>query len=321
MIFITRPVPDIVQEILTRRLPDTEVQVWPHDRNMTKAELLSLAGKGVRGLLCTLADPIDTEVLESLAPDLSVVSTYAVGFNNIDLDAAKRMNIRVTNTPDVLTDATAEIAVGLMLACARRFISGDVMMRSGAFTGWAPLLHRGWGVFGKTVGIVGAGRIGQRTASAMRHGFGCQILYTSRSPKPEFEQSCNAMHVDLDTLLSVSDFISLHCPLTDETRHLINKDALALMKPSAILVNTARGPVIDEEALVEALKTNQIAGAGLDVFYHEPALTDGLTELENVVLLPHIGSATYETRDAMGRLCANAIADVLTGVDPENCLT
>lgn len=316
-IFITREVPDSALKHLRNALPDARVEVNPHDRNMGGAELLE-AASGSDALICTLADSIDRRLLQALSPKLRVVATYAVGVNNIDLEAARELGIAVCNTPDVLTEATAEVAVGLMLACARRFVEGDALTRQGRFKGWEPLFHLGHGVFGKTVGIIGAGRIGKRVARAMHDGFGCRIVYHSRTDHVDWENEVDAELLPLGELLEQSDFVSLHCPLTPETRHLIDAAMLQRMKPTAVLVNTARGPVIDENALVEALRDRRIFAAGLDVFENEPELAPGLAGLDNVVLLPHIGSATVETRDRMGLMCAEAVIAVLTGQEPKH---
>lgn len=316
-IYISRAVPEAALEILRRSLPGARIEVSPDDRNLTRAELQARAA-GASALVCTLADTVDAGLLRALTPPLRVVATYAVGTNNIDLACARELGVRVCNTPGVLTDATAEVAVGLMLACARRFGEGERITRRGEFAGWAPLYLRGQGVYGKTVGIVGAGRIGQRVALTMNRGFGCPILYHSRSAQPQWDADLGARRVGLDELLAQSDFVSLHCPLTPQTRHMIDARGLALMKPGAVLVNTARGPVVDEAALVAALRDRRIAAAGFDVYENEPALAPGLAELENAVLLPHLGSATIETRDEMGRLCAQAVVDVLQGREPKH---
>jgi glyoxylate reductase len=300
-------------------LPDASIDSNEHDRVLTPAELRDRA-MGVDALVCTLADTIDRPLLEALAPGLRVVATFAVGYENIDLEAARSLGVRVTHTPGVLTDATAEIAVALLLDCARRVSEGDRLTRAGRFVGWKPLMHRGHAVYGKTVGIVGAGRIGRRVAETLRHGFGCEIRVHSRRPRPDWERDLGARFVSKQVLLEGSDLVSLHCPLTPETRHLIDAAALARMKPSACLVNTARGPIVDEAALVEALREGRIAGAGLDVYEREPTLAEGLADLEGAVLLPHIGSATHEARDAMGRLCAEAVIDVLAGREPAHPL-
>lgn len=318
-VYITRAVPEMVAAMLRDALPGVRVDANTQDRNLERREILALA-RGAAALICTLADPIDRDLLAGLSPELKVVATYAVGVNNIDLEAARQLGIRVANTPGVLTDATAEVAVGLILACARRMVEGDRLTRNDGFGGWAPLFHRGHGVYGKTLGIVGAGRIGRRVAATMHHGFGCRVLYTSRADHPDWDGELRAARLPLDDLLAQSDFVSLHCPLTPQTRHLIDTRRLGLMKPTAMLVNTARGPVVDEQALVKALAQGVIAGAGLDVYEEEPRLAPGLTALPNVVLLPHIGSATMETRDEMGRLCARAVIDVLQGRSPAHAV-
>lgn len=301
-------------------LPGVDIVTNPHERNLSRDELLAMVGERCDGLLCTLADPLDAQTIAKFPAKLKVIATYAVGTNNIDLKVAKARGIIVANTPDVLTNASAEIAVGLMLACARRFIEGDRTTRAGEFTGWAPLMLLGRDLYGATVGIVGAGRIGQRVAKTLARGFDCRVLYTARSAKPEFERECGARRVELEPLLRESDFVSLHCPLTPETRHLIDAKRIALMKQTAYLINTARGPVVDEEALIDALEKRAIAGAGFDVYENEPRFSPRLAGLDNVVLLPHIGSATISTREAMGQLCAQAIVDALNGRTPINVI-
>ncbi|CAG0964043.1 glyoxylate reductase [Planctomycetaceae bacterium] len=315
-ILITRSIPAPALELLRRELPGVTLELHEADSVMTRDELLA-HGRDTDALICTLADTIDASILAAFSR-LRVIANYAVGTNNIALDAANQRGIAVTNTPIVLTDATAETAIGLMLACARRFIEGDVLTRQGRFTGWAPLFHLGHGLYGKTVGIFGAGRIGARVARTMARGFDCPILYHNRKANPEFERETGARLCPLDELLRQSDFVSLHCPLTPQTKHLIDSRALSLMKPTAYLINTARGQVVDEHALIAALKAGTIAGAGLDVYENEPALAPGLAELDNVVLLPHIGSATVETRQTMGLMCAQSVIDVLHGREPKN---
>ncbi|MBX3458371.1 MAG: D-glycerate dehydrogenase [Planctomycetes bacterium] len=314
-VYITRAVPEAALTVLRNGLPGARIVVNSHDRNLSHTELLT-AAQGCDALICTLADPIDDSLLRALALKLRVVAQYAVGVNNIALDTARELGIAVCNTPDVLTDATAEVAVGLMLACARRFVEGDVLTRQGRFSGWAPLFHLGHGVYGKTVGVVGAGRIGLRVARTMRDGFGCEVVYHARNRRPDWEQALGARFAAVDELVAQSDFITLHCPLTPQTRHLIDARRIGLMKPTAVLVNTARGPVVDEAALADALREGRIASAGLDVYEHEPAIHPQLVGLANVVLLPHIGSATHETRDEMGRMCARAVVAVLSGAKP-----
>lgn len=317
-ILVTRSIPLAALSAMGSQLPTARVDVCSD--GLDSGEGLVKRARGADAIIGTLADTFDAATLKALAPRLKILANYAVGTNNIDLEAARALGIRVTNTPDVLTDATAEVAVGLMLAAARRFAEGDAITRAGRFTGWAPLYHLGHGIYGKRVGIIGAGRIGLRVARTMRHGFGCEISYASRSPKPEWDSELRATRQDLEALLAESDFVSLHCPLTPQTRHLIDARRLSLMKPTAVLVNTARGPVIDEAALVQALRDQRIFAAGLDVYEDEPSLNPGLAELPNVVLLPHIGSATVATREAMGRMCAQAVIDVLQGREPANAV-
>jgi glyoxylate reductase len=318
-IFVTRAIPDASLERLRRALPDARVEVNLEDRSLAPAELRSVA-RGADAILCTLADAVDAALLEALAPPLRVVSTFAVGTENIDLAAARRLGVRVAHTPGVLTDATAEIAVALLLACARRVAEGDRIVRAGRFPGWSPLYGRGFGVYGKTVGIVGAGRIGRRVAVTLQRGFDCRILVHSRQLHEDWERELGARFVTLGALLEESDFVSLHCPLTPETRHLIDAAALSRMRRTACLVNTARGAVVDEAALVAALRDGRIAAAGLDVYEREPGLAPGLAACENAVLLPHLGSATFEAREAMGRLAVDAIVAVLSGREPEHAL-
>ena len=310
--FVTREIPEVALARLAEGLPGARIDVHRGPDRIAPEEL-ARAAQGAVALVCTLADRIDAPLLASLAPPLRVVATFAVGYENIDLDAARRLGVRVANTPGVLTDATAEIAVALALACARRVAEGDQLVRAGRFAGWGPLAHRGHAVYGKTAGIIGAGRIGFRVAATLRRGFECEILVHSRTMRVEWQRELGARFVPLDELLERSDIVSIHCPLTPETHHLFDARALARMKRSAVLVNTARGAIVDEAALVAALRSGAIASAGLDVYEDEPRLAPGLSELPNAVLLPHIGSATHEARDAMGMLCAEAVIAELSG--------
>jgi glyoxylate reductase len=262
-------------------------------------------------VICTLMDRIDAALLSD-ASRLKIVANYAVGYNNIDLAAARARGIVVTNTPDVLTDATADLTWALLLAVARRVVEGDGWLRTGGWPGWAPTQMLGTDVTGKTLGVIGMGRIGQAVAQRAQ-GFRMPVIYTSRRPCPSPPGSPAWTHGSLQDVLTHSDFVSLHVPLTEETRHLIGPRELALMKPAAILINTSRGPVIQEAALVSALLAGHIAGAGLDVYEQEPTVHAGLTTLPNVVLLPHLGSATLETRIRMGMICLANIAAVLEG--------
>ena len=310
---------------ITRRVPQpgidrvveaaTAVDVNPHDRVLTRDELL----EGVRGrdaVLCLLTDRIDAEVLDAAA-GCRIFANYAVGYNNIDVAAATARGIAVTNTPGVLTDATADLTWTLLMSAARRIVEGDQYTRAGKFDGWSPMLFLGGDISGRTLGILGAGRIG--TAVALRsRGFRMRVLYVDKAQNEALEQAVGAERVDLETLLRESDFVSVHVSLDESTRHLIGARELGLMKPTAYLVNTSRGPVIDEAALVEALRTGEIAGAGLDVFEDEPALAPGLAELPNVVIPPHLGSATIGTRTKMATLAASNVVAMLRGERPPN---
>jgi lactate dehydrogenase-like 2-hydroxyacid dehydrogenase len=311
-ILITRDLPDAAPAIL--RAAGHEITINSHDRPFTPEELLEVSSSA-DGLLTMLNDKIDGALLAQ-RPNIRAIANYAVGYNNIDVPACTARKIGVSNTPGVLTNATAEIAWTLLMAAARRAAEGERLLRGGAWAGWEPLQLLGVDVVGQTLGIVGAGRIGVRLAK-MATGFDMKILYHNRKPNPEM-QSLGAALVPLKELLSQSDFISLHVPLTAETRHLIGRDEFKLMKPSAVLINTARGPVVDEVALVEALKSRRIFAAGLDVYENEPTVHPGLFELENVILLPHIGSATIATRARMAKMAAENLVAMLAGIRPAN---
>jgi glyoxylate reductase len=309
-IYVTRRLPqpalDRIQEVF-------EMAINPDDRVLTKAEIVASV-RGQDALLCLLTDTIDAEIMDA-ETNLRVLSNYAVGYNNVDVEAATARKLPVTNTPGVLTETSADLAFTLILSVARRVAEADKFTRDGKFHGWGPMMLLGHDVYGKTLGIVGLGRIGMATARRAR-GFGMNLLYTSRTPKPDAEADLGASRVELDELLRESDFVSVHVPLSDETTHMIGARELSLMKPNAFLINTARGPIVDEAALVTALRDGSIAGAGLDVYEREPALEPGLMELDNTVLLPHVASATIETRTKMAMLAAeNAIA-VIEGRTP-----
>lgn len=263
-------------------------------------------------LVCLLLDRIDAAVL-ARAPNLRVVANCAVGFDNVDLAAATAAGVCVTNTPDVLTEATAELAFALLMACARRLGEGERLVRSGTWTGWALDQLIGTGLLGKTLGIVGFGRIGQALARRAL-GFGMRVLYAD----PHEVSAAPAHRVSLDELFATADAVSLHCPLAAETRHLVDARRLALMKPTAILVNTSRGGCVDEAALIRALTDGWIFGAGLDVYAREPGIEPCLLDCPRLVLAPHIGSATTEARTAMAQLCADAVISVLRGDLPGN---
>jgi len=266
------------------------------------------------GILVLLANKIDKELMDGL-PKLKVISNYAVGFNNIDVEYATQKKIWVTNTPDVLTDATADLAFALLLACARRIVEADKFTREGKFKIWQSDLMLGKDLKGKTLGIIGAGRIGQAFGKRAT-GFGMKILYFDKKRIENFEKETGAKYSTLKQLLKNSDFISIHTPLTKETYHLIDKEEFDLMKEGSILINTARGEVINEKELVNALKSGKLFSAGLDVYEFEPKITKDLLKMKNVVLLPHIGSATVETRNKMAELAAMNIVKVLKGKKP-----
>ena len=285
---------------------------------MTRAELFEFIGDK-DGLLCLLTDKIDRKFFEA-ASKLRAIANYAVGFNNIDVTEATKRGIPVTNTPGVLTETTADLAWALLMDVARRVSEGDRYTRAGRFKGWGPMLLMGGDVYGKTLGIIGMGRIGQAVAKRAS-GFDMTVVYSDvDSLPPDREKELNANRTDLETLLRESDFVTIHTPLTKETHHLIGDKQFSLMKPSAYLINTARGPVIDEEALAEALSKKKIAGAGMDVFEHEPKIEPELFNMDNVVLLPHIGSASVETRSRMAVMAAENLVAGLRGEKPPNCL-
>ena len=308
-LFITRYIP----EPAIKRLEEVfEVEIFPENRAITHEELKEKV-KDIDALICLLTDNIDHEIIEA-ASNLKCISVYAVGYNNIDVETATKHSIVICNTPGVLTETTADLAWALIMSCARRIVEADCFVREGKFQGWEPMLMLGNDIFGKTLGIIGMGRIGRAVAHRAL-GFDMKVIYYDPQVDPESLPS-DYVSVDLTTLCQNSDFISIHTPLTPETRHLIGEKEFNLMKSTAILINTARGPIIDEQALISALKENKIAGAGLDVYENEPVIPEELIKLSNVILLPHIGSASYETRTKMALLAAeNAIA-VIEGKNP-----
>ncbi len=304
--------------VVTRRIPESAVallreraDVWvsPHDRPLDTAELHA-AVSGADVAVTLLHDSVDDAFLDAAGPRLRGVANVAVGYDNVDVAACARRGVVVTNTPGVLTEATADLAIGLVLAVTRRLGEGERLLRARQPWSWHMFFLLGSGLQGKTLGVVGLGGIGRATARRAR-AFGMRIAYTARrrADGAVEEELGGARHVELDALLAEADVVSLHCPLTPQTRHLIDAAALERMRPSAHLVNTARGPIVDEAALVEALRDGAIAGAALDVFEREPEVHPGLLELDNAVIVPHLGSATVETRTAMAELAArNALA-------------
>ncbi len=278
-------------------------------------ELLE-AARGAAGVLSNVTEGIDAEFMDAAGDGLKVVANMAVGYDNVDVDAADERGIIVTNTPGVLDETTADTAFMLLLAAARRLGESERTLRAGDWEWWGPKLFVGVDVWGKKLGIVGLGRIGQAVARRGK-GFGMEILYHNRSRNEDAERAFDARHADLDELLETADFVSVHTPLTDETQHLIGPEELAKMKPTAVLVNTSRGPVVNEEALADALADGRIFAAGLDVYENEPQVHPKLLGLENAVLAPHIGSGSTETRNRMAVLAAENIVAVLSGEEPK----
>jgi len=313
-IFVTRKIPEAGIKLLEKT---HEISVNPYDRVLTKEEIIKRL-KGKDGLLCLLTDSIDKDVIKS-EPNLKMIASYAVGYDNIDVQAATKLGIPVSNTPGVLTDTTAEMAWAQLFSVSRRIVEGDKYTRAGKFKGWGPLLMLGQDITNKTLGVIGAGRIG--TAFALKSkGFDMNVLYVDDRVNNTLERKLGARKVGLVELLKKSDFISIHVPLIKDTYHLISEGELKIMKNTAVLINTSRGPVVDEKALVKALKEKWIFGAGLDVYEHEPEVSEQLKKLDNVVLQPHSASATFETRSKMATIAAENMIAGLKGEIPPNCI-
>jgi glyoxylate reductase len=309
-VFVTRRLPTAAHDLLQTDFDI--VSVNPHERNLSKAEIISgMAGCDV--LICLLADTIDREVIDS-NPHLKGICNYAVGYNNIDFRYAISKGITVCNTPGVLTETTADLTWALLMAAARRIVEGDQMMRQDKFPGWEPLLMLGVDIFNKTLGIIGMGRIG-KAVSRRALGFGMKVVYYNQSGEIK-DLDFAAQYLSLEELLTCSDFISIHAPLTAQTTHLLGRKQFEAMKETAVLINTARGAIIDEAELVVALQYHTIFAAGLDVYEFEPSLVEGLVKLPNVVLAPHIGSASIETRTRMATLTAQNALAILHGAEP-----
>ena len=307
-VFITRKIPDVGLAMLREK--GFLLDISSEDRPLQKSELINaLKKKPYDGILCLLTDTIDKEVFDA-APNAKIFANYAVGFNNIDIAEAKKRGITITNTPGALTEAVAEHTVALMFAVVKRIVESDAYVRQGKYLGWGPELFLGEELHGKTFGLLGAGRIGGRVGAIAAKGLGMKVIYYDVKQSREFEQESGAtFKATPEEVLKEADVVSIHVPLLPTTMHLINAERLELMKKTAYLVNTSRGPVIDEDALANALKTGVIRGAALDVFENEPKLAEGLAELQNVVLTPHIASATRSARDGMAKLAAeNLIA-------------
>lgn len=311
-VYVTRQLPQAALESLEG---EVEWSVSPHDRVLERDELLE-AVTDIDGLLCLLTDEIDAEIMDA-APNLEIIANYAVGFNNIDVEAATERGILVTNTPGVLSETTADLTWALIMAVTRRVVEGDRFMRAGKYDGWAPMLLLGSDVYGKTLGIIGMGNIGQAVARRAI-GFDMEILYQDMffDLSEVAEHLLDADEVPTREVLRRSDIVTLHVPLTDETHHMIGERELELIGENGYLINASRGPVVDEVALVEALRNGTIAGAGLDVYEDEPEMKPGLAELDNVVLLPHLGSASIETRTAMADLAVDNLLAFFAGEQP-----
>jgi glyoxylate reductase len=312
-IFVTRLIPQEGLEILKECC---HIEVSDHDGVIPRSLLLEKV-KDSDGLLVLLTDMIDKEVMIAAGKKLRVISNYAVGYNNIDVVEATKRGIMVTNTPGVLTETTADLAWALLMSIARRIVEGDKLVRAGKFRGWEPMLLLGTDIYEATLGLIGFGRIGQAVARRAT-GFNLKVIYYDKEPvSPNIEKELKVSCVNLDELLRKSDFISVHVPLTEETFHLIGQEELSMMKKESYLINTARGPIIDEKALVKALKDGVIRGAALDVFENEPAIEQELMALDNVVIVPHIGSASYRTRTKMAIMAAKNLISALKGERPE----
>lgn len=310
-VVITRKLPGEPEKLLKKS--GFKVTVYKKDQSIPRNEFLKLT-KDADAVLSLLTEKIDKEAIDNFSK-CKIVANCAVGYNNIDVPYAKEKSLVVTNTPYVLTDATADLTVALILACARRLREGEQMMRENKFSGWKPDMLLGFDLKGKTVGIIGAGRIGRATARRLK-GFGVKIIYFDRKKRDEFETEFLAKKVSINELMKKSDIISVHLSLSKETHHILNAESLNLMKKSAVIVNTSRGEIIGEKALIKLLKQNKIFAAGFDVYENEPNLNPELRTLKNVFLLPHIGSATVESRSAMALLAANNIISVLKGKEP-----
>jgi glyoxylate reductase len=315
-VLVTRPIMGGAMEILQGRC---DVTVHENDFGIPRDELLSVV-KGRDAIVTMLTEHVDDELLDAAGPQLKIVANHAVGFDNVDLEACTAAGVMATNTPDVLTETTADTAFALIMAAARRVGEGERFLRARTPWIWGPLMMLGRDVHHKTIGIVGFGRIGQAVARRAR-GFGMRVLYTDAVQlPPEVEVETGAQRRELDDLLGEADVVSIHTNLTPETTHLFSREAFARMKATAVLVNTSRGPVVDEEALAGALERGEIFAAGLDVFENEPKVNDRLLALENVVVIPHLGSATVDTREAMGELAVRNVFAALEGERPPTLL-
>jgi glyoxylate reductase len=315
-IFVTRKIPDVGVKMLQDKGYD--VDVYPEDHLVTQPELIEcLSKKPYDAVVCILTDEIDAKVYDAV-PTAKIIATYTVGFNNIDIVEAKKRGIVVTNTAGASRVPVAETAMALMLGLTTRMVEADKYTREGKYEGWSPMHFIGEDFSGKTLGLVGTGSIGSEVARMAHVGFNVKIIYSDPRPNEQIEKDYGAVRMDINEVLKQADLVSIHVPLMDSTHHLINAQKLALMKPTAFLVNTSRGPVVDEVALVTALQNKVIAGAGLDVYEFEPKLSPGLSDLPNVILTPHIASARIEARNEMAVIVANNIIDFFEGRTPRN---
>lgn len=314
-VFVTRQIPEVGIKLLKDK--GYEVEVRGEDSAITREELVEKI-KDIDALLCLLTDKIDKDVLASAGPNLKIIANYAVGYDNLDIPSIKEKGIIPTNTPGVLTETVAEFAFAMMLSIAHRITEADKYCEEGKFKGWGPMLLLGTDVCRKTLGIVGLGRIGSRMAYHAKNGLDMNILYYDVKPSSEFEQEFGARFLSLPDLLKSADFVSIHVPLMPATKHLIGEEQLRMMKKDAYLINTSRGPVIDEKALAKVLEEGHLKGAALDVFEWEPEIMPALKALPNVITAPHIASATEETRGKMSVIAAENIIAVLEGREPIN---
>src|SRR3972149_1974528 len=310
-VFVTREISEKAIHLLKKE--KLQVSVYKKDKPIPRKELIK-NGKNANAIVALLTEKFDKELIDKI-PKCRIIANVAVGYNNIDIEYATKKKIVVTNTPDVLTESTSDLALALILACSRRLMEGERMVRTGKFKGWKPKLLLGIELKNKVVGIIGAGRIGTETAVRAK-AFKTKIVYFSRSKNPELEKKTGAIKLSLDKVLKESDIISVHLPLTEETYHLLNREKLSLLKKSAVIVNTSRGEIIDEKELIKLLKQKKIFSAGFDVYENEPDVNPELLKLDNVVLLPHIGSATQEARTGMALLAVRNVINVLKGKKP-----
>lgn len=310
-VYIAGAIPEVGLNLLKEHF---EVEMYEGEGIIDKETLME-GVKDASALISILSTNVDQEVIDS-ASNLKIIANYGAGFNNVDVKYAREKDIDVTNTPKASTASTAELTFGLVLAVARRIVEGDKLSRTQGFDGWAPLFFRGREVSGKTIGIIGLGEIGSAVAKRAK-GFDMDILYTGPHQKKEKEREIGAKYVDLNTLLENADFITINAAYNPDLHHMIDTEQFKLMKSTAYLINAGRGPIVNEEALVKALEDKEIEGAALDVYEFEPEITEGLKSLDNVVITPHIGNATYEARDMMSKIVANDTIKKLNGENPQ----